>query len=119
MRSARLTGPVAALALALPGAPPMKLPGDAHGAAARPDRATWIVGARPGARVAGARRLTAGVWLVPRARARPIARTLRRRRQLVFAEPNRLSHGLQTQPSDPLSSQTPWRDQVVAAGLTP
>jgi Subtilase family len=117
-----LTGPAAALALALPGAPPMQLPGDAHSASVRADRATWIVGARPSARLPrafGARRLTDGVWVVARSRARPLARALRARGQLVFAEPNRISRELQAPPPDPMSSQTPWRDQVVEQGLAP
>src|SRR4051794_7774467 len=125
MRSARLTGSAAALALAFPGAPPMKLPGDAGTASARADRATWIVGARPTPRAARlasavhARRLTRGVWLVARRDARPLAGALRRRGALVFAEPNRISRELQAPAPDPLSPQTPWRDQVVEQGLAP
>jgi len=117
-----LTGPAAALALALPGAPPVHLPGDAQVSSVRADRATWIVGARPSAslpRAFGARRLTDGVWLVARSRARPLARALRRRGELVFAEPNRLARELQAPPPDPMSSQTPWRDQVVEQSLAP
>jgi hypothetical protein len=125
MRSARLTGPAAALAIALPGAPPMQLPGDAHSAAVRADRATWIVGARPSraaarlVRAAGARRLTGGVYVVARRRARPLAGALRARGLLAFAEPNRLARAMQAPPGDPLSPQTPWRDQVVEQGLAP
>ncbi|HEY3018902.1 MAG TPA: S8 family serine peptidase, partial [Solirubrobacteraceae bacterium] len=125
MTRRRLTGPAAAMALALPGAPPMLLPGDASTAAVRADRATWIVGARRSAgssrvaRRAGARHLTAGVWLVSRARARPLAAALRRRGALLFAEPNRLSSRAQAPPPDPLSSQTPWRDALVDPSLAP
>jgi len=121
----RLTGPAVALALALPGAPPVHLPGDAGTASVRADRATWIVGARPSpaaarvARRARARRLTAGVWLVARRRARPLAAALRARGDLLFAEPNRLSRELQGPPDDPLSPQARWRDAIVDPSLPP
>ena len=125
MTRRRLTAPAAALAVALPGAPPMHLPGDAHVASVRADRSTWIVGARPSAPAATlarrvhARRLTGGAWLVARSRARPLASALRRRGLLVFAEPNRLARRLQGPPDDPLSPQARWRDAVVRPGLAP
>jgi len=125
LRRRRLTGSAAALAVALPGAPPLHLPGDARVASVRADRSTWIVGARPSAaatRIAvriHARRLTGGAWLVARPRARPLAVALRRRGLLVFAEPNRLARRLQAPADDPLSPQARWRDAVVPPGLAP
>src|SRR4051812_5053208 len=129
MRSARLTGPAAALALALPGAPPLRLPAPHARAAAR---TTWIVGGRPSrettrlGRAAGGRPLTAGAFAVAATRARPLARALRRRGLLVFAEPDRRAHELQAPPPqpqppppDPMSPQATWRDQVVDGQLAP
>ena len=70
-------------AAATPPRPPMLLPGDAGAASVRADRATWIVGARPG-RAAdavagrhGARRAGTGAYVVARGRARELAAALR------------------------------------------
>src|SRR4051812_4929913 len=129
MRSARLTGPAAALALALPGAPPLRLPAPHARAAAR---TTWIVGGRPSrettrlGRAAGGRPLTSGAFAVATTRARPLARALRRNGLLVFAEPDRRADELQAPPPqqqppppDPMSPQATWRDQVVDGQLAP
>ena len=99
--------------------PPRALPGDASVAQAR----NWIVGARPSAaaraiaRRHGALRVIGdGTFVVPRGRARELAQALGRR--LVWSEPDRLRRTRQSPPtSDPYP--TPWRDQVVSAGLEP
>src|ERR671914_260660 len=83
--------------------PPLVLPGDARAASVWAERATWIVGARPGpaahavARRNGARRAGpagTGGYVVPRARARALAAALRERGLLVYAQPNTLAEPL-------------------------
>jgi hypothetical protein len=110
---------------AAPPRPPMLLPGDGAAAGARADRATWIVGARPGgaadavAARHGARRVGIGAYVVARGRARELARALRRRGLLFYAEPNRIARAAQTPPPDPLDAQTNWRQDIVDPGLVP
>jgi subtilase family protein len=109
--------------------PPMSLPGDASAAALRADRATWIVGARPGrAARALARRHRAkrigpagtGGYVLARAAARPFARALRRRGLLVYAQPNTLARPLQAVPNDPLTlPPDDWRARVADPALVP
>src|SRR5690242_21864163 len=88
-----LCAPAAATA-AVP-ALPLSLPGDASAAGAGTDRATWIVGARPGAaseRLARAHRArslgTPGAYVLPRARARAFADAPAARHRLVHAQPD-------------------------------
>src|SRR5215208_939550 len=118
--------PAPALAAA-PAVPPLHLPGDATASAARVDRSTWIVGARPGA--AGARVARAfgaahigpegtGGYLVARSRARAFVAALRARGILAFAEPNALRRR-SAMPADPLDVANRWRDRVVDPRLTP
>jgi len=120
-----MTAAVVAAVLAV--GPPMQLPGDAAAAGVRADARTWIVGARPGERSAriaaryGARHAGpagTGGWLVERRRARALARALRARRLLVYAEPNALRRTQQaTLAHDPLTGS--WHDAVVRPGTTP
>jgi len=112
-------------AAAAPPRPPMLLPGDAGAASVRADRATWIVGARPG-RAAdavagrhGARRAGTGAYVVARGRARELASALRARRLLLYAEPNRLATVAQNPPPDPLDARAAWRAAIVDAALVP
>jgi hypothetical protein len=115
---------------ALPGiALPRQLPGDAAAAAARADRATWMVGARPGPATAataarfGARRVgppASGDYVVGRDRARALATALRRRSLLAYAHPNGLAVMRQGVPDDPLSGPpNAWRAVVAKPALTP
>jgi hypothetical protein len=107
--------------------PPMTvtLPGDAAAASVRADRSTWIVGARPGRaadRVAaahGARRVGTGAYVLARARARALARALRGRGLLLYAEPNRLARRMQSPAPDPLDSRAAWRAAIVDPRLVP
>lgn len=108
--------------------PPMLLPGDAVASSVQADRATWIVGGRPGARTdaiarrAGARPLALGAFEIERSRARTFARALERSGLLVYAEPNRLSAPRQAPRAiadDPLSPGARWRDFVVDPALLP
>jgi hypothetical protein len=113
-------------ALAAPLAPPrptVTLPGDAAAASVRADRATWIVGARPGraadavARGNGGSRIGAGAYVVARDRARALARALRARGLLVYAEPDRLERTAEVQTRDPLDARAAWRDAIVPRSL--
>jgi Subtilase family len=115
-------------AAAAPPRPPLLLPGDASASSVPADRATWLVGARPGARADamaarhGARRLVPGVYVVARGRARELAGALRARRLLTFAEPNRRARRMQAPPAtapDPLSAGAGWRNLVVDQALAP
>ena len=109
---------------------PMALPGDAAAATAAPqDRATWIVGARPGpaaraiARRYGARRVGppgTGGYVLARARARDLAAALRAQGLLVYAQPNTLAERLQAVPADPLTAPpNDWRARVADPALAP
>ena len=103
----------------------MTLPGDAAAASVRADRSTWIVGARPGraadavAARHGARRAGAGAYVVARGRARSLARALRARGLLLYAEPNRLSRRMQVPAPDPLDARAAWRAAIVDPRLVP
>lgn len=130
-------GALAAIALAAPAGaesapssavrPPLMLPGDAAAASIRADQATWLIGARPGAKAAariarrhGARPLgtaAPGGYVVARDRARGLASALRARHLLVSAEPNGLARSKQAIPPDPLSPRAAWRDHIVDPGL--
>jgi Subtilase family len=126
-----LAAVVAAVAVAPAGAsaapprPTVTLPGDAAAASVRADRSTWIVGARPGratARLAaahGARRVGTGAYVVARARARTLARALRGRGLLLYAEPNRLARRMQGPAPDPLDARAAWRAAIVDPALIP
>src|SRR5690349_7907759 len=81
--------------------------------AVQADPSTWLVGARPSAtstalaRAAGATRVVADGWEVPRAKATGLAAELRARHLLTYAEPNRYSRLHQSQraiPQDPLDA---------------
>lgn len=112
-------------ALAAPPRLTVTLPGDAAAASVRADPARWIVGARPGraadavAAARGARRLGAGAYAVARTRARGLARALRVRDLLLYAEPDRLSQRMQTPPPDPLDARASWRAAIVDPRLIP
>jgi hypothetical protein len=115
-------------AAAAPPHPPLTLPGDAAASSVPADRTTWLVGARPGGRADavaarhGARRVAPGVYVVARGRARELARALRARRLLTFAEPNRRARRMQAPPAtapDPLSAGAGWRNVVVDQALAP
>ena len=101
------------------------LPGDAAAASVRADRATWIVGARPGraadalAAAQGARRVGSGAYVVARGRARALARALREHGLLLYAEPNRLARRLQGPAPDPLDGRAAWRAAIVDPRLVP
>jgi hypothetical protein len=124
---------LAAAALAAPPAraasttlqPPMVLPGDAAAASVRADRATWLVGARPGraadavAARHGGRRIGTGAYVVARGRARELAAALRARRLLFYAEPNRVAKRAQTPAPDPLDARAAWRAAIVDPSLVP
>ena len=103
----------------------MLLPGDAGAASVRADRATWIVGARPGraadavAARHGARRAGTGAYVVARGRARELAAALRARALLLYAEPNRLAKVAQTPAPDPLDARAAWRGAIVDPCLVP
>jgi Subtilase family len=107
----------------------MSLPGDAAATSIPADHSTWIVGARPGAEgraIAsrhGARAIGprgTGGYVVERRRARPFAAALRKRGQLVYAQPNTLAKSLQAVPDDPLSVPPhDWRARVADRALTP
>jgi hypothetical protein len=105
--------------------PPMTLPGDAAAASVHADRSTWIVGARPGraadavAGAHGARRVGTGAYVVARGRARTLARALRARGMLLYAEPDRLSRLAQTPAPDPLDASAAWRAAIVDTRLVP
>ena len=126
-----LAANVAAVAIAPAGAsaapprPTVTLPGDASAASVPADRSTWIVGARPGraadavASAHGARRVGAGAYVIARARARALARALRGRGLLFYAEPNRLSRRLQGPAPDPLDGRAAWRAAIVDPRLVP
>jgi hypothetical protein len=130
-----LAGGAAAALLAAPTAaadaiePPMTLPGDAAAAAAPAARATWIVGARPGApardvaRRFGARAIGpagTGGYVVARHRARAFAAALERRGLLVYAQPDTLAEPHLAVPPDPLSAPPDnWRDWVADPALEP
>jgi Subtilase family len=121
--AAALAAPAGAAA-----APPrltVTLPGDAAAASVRADPATWIVGARPGraadavAAARGARRVGAGAYVVAPRRARTLARALRARGLLLYAEPDRLSKPLQGPAPDPLDARAAWRAAIVDPRLIP
>jgi subtilase family protein len=113
--------------------PPMVLPGDAAAASVRAERATWIVGARPGAAAAALARRHGGRhvgpdgtggYVVSRPRARALASTLRERGLLVYAQPNTLAEPLSAAPdgwqADPLSAPPDdWRAGVADPALVP
>jgi Subtilase family len=124
--AALLTAPAAASA-ATPPQPPMILPGDATASSLPAAEATWIVGARPGAKAQaiaqrfGARQVGpdgTGGYVVGRGNARAFAAALGS--LLVYAQPDTLAHPLASVPNDPLSA-TPynWRQMVADAALTP
>jgi hypothetical protein len=125
--AALLAAPAAAVAA--PPELPMALPGDAAAASVPAARATWIVGARPGAasrvlaRRFGARRAGpagTGGYVVARGRARALAAALRRSGLLVYAQPNTLAHLRQGVPNDPLSvAPDDWRAKVADPALVP
>jgi Subtilase family len=104
-------------------APPMVLPGDHVGVAAA--KSTWIVGAHPSAAADavaarhGARRIGTGAYTVAKGRARELAAALRARGLLLYAEPDRISHRLQTPAPDPLDAQAAWRGAIVDPSLVP
>ena len=105
--------------------PTVTLPGDSAAASVRADRSTWLVGARPG-RTAGAiaaghggNRAGAGAYVVARGRARALARALRARGVLLFAEPNRLARRLQAPAPDPLDTRAAWRAAIIDPRLVP
>jgi len=109
-------------------APPrltVTLPGDAAAASVPADRSTWIVGAQPGqaadrlAAAHGARRVGIGAYVVARARARELARVLRGRGLLLYAEPNRLARRMQGPAPDPLDGRAAWRAAIVDPRLVP
>jgi hypothetical protein len=123
-----LCAPAAATA-AVP-ALPLSLPGDASAAGVDADRATWIVGARPGAaserlaRRHAARSLgTPGAYVIPRARARAFADALAARHRLVYAQadvlraPRQTARAFGNDPLDDLGGYR-WRDHVVSP-MTP
>jgi hypothetical protein len=122
---------VAAMAAAPAGAhaapprPTVTLPGDAAAASVRADGSTWIVGARPGraadalAAAHGARRAGSGAYVVARGRARSLARALRARGLLLYAEPDRLARRMQGPAPDPLDAKAAWRAAIVAPSLVP
>jgi hypothetical protein len=137
-RSVRLAVAVAALMLCAPSAAsagvprlPLTLPGDASAAGVRADRASWVVGARPGAVGAArlARRFSAhgigvpGTYVVARGRARAFARALAARGELAYAQPDVLRAPAQARAfgNDPLDDVAGyrWRDHVVSPGLVP
>jgi peptidoglycan hydrolase-like protein with peptidoglycan-binding domain len=101
----------------VPAPPPLRLP--APGAAAQAWGA-WIVGGKPGpateaaAARFGARRLLdgAGIYSVPRARARALAAALRADGRLTFAEPD--ARGARTRAA---AAPNPWRAFPASAGL--
>jgi Subtilase family len=110
---------------------PMSLPGDASAAGVEADRATWIVGARPGAtsqRLAHAHRARSlgapGAYVVPRTRARAFAGALAARHRLVYAQPDVLrasrqtAHAFGNDPLDDLGGYR-WRDHVVSPNTKP
>ncbi|MEO8686976.1 MAG: S8 family serine peptidase [Solirubrobacteraceae bacterium] len=105
--------------------PGVTLPGDAAAASVRADRSTWIVGARPVraadglAAAHGARRVGTGAYVVARARARTLARALRGRGMLLYAEPDRLARRMQAPPPDPLDARAAWRAAIVDPRLVP
>ena len=102
---------------------PHLLPGDAAAAAVRADRATWLVGVRPGARGAaiarryGARRVGPGMYVVARGRARGLVAAARASGTYTYSEPDRLSRRLGL--TDPLMPAGNWRDVVVAGAPDP
>jgi Subtilase family len=112
-------------ASAAPPRPTITLPGDAAAASVRADRSTWIVGAQPGraadalAAAHGARRVGTGAYVVARARARTLARALRGRGLLLYAEPNRLARRMQGPAPDPLDARAAWRAAIVDPALIP
>ena len=91
----------------------------------RADGSTWIVGARPGraadaiAAAHGARRAGTGAYVVARGRARALARALRARGMLLYAEPNRLARRMQGPAPDPLDAIAGWRGVIVDPSLVP
>ncbi len=112
-------------AAAAPPRPAVTLPGDLAAASVRANRATWIVGVRPGAAADalaaahGARRIGTGAYVVARDRARTLARALRARGMLLYAEPDRLARRMQGPTPDPLDAQAAWRDAIVEPRLVP
>lgn len=123
MRRTLLAAVAAAAASAAPAAaftpaPPMLLPGAASAASAEADPDTWLIGVRPGTRVAGGRQVLPGSFEVPRARARAIARALGDR--LTYAQPNVYRTFRQRAVADdPLSPASRWRDAVIDPTLAP
>ena len=133
----RLIAPLAATALLALAAPahagfrslpePMAFPGDASAAAVAADRATWLVGARPGAgaqaaaRGFAARRIgRSGDYVVARGHARAFAAALRSRGLLLYAQPNALRRTAQAVPDDPRSGPPDaWRAAVADPALAP
>jgi Subtilase family len=103
-------------------APPMVFPGHASAAISGRD---WIVGAPPGraadaiAAHHGARRIGTGSYAVATGRARELAAALKAEGVLLYAEPNRVEHRMQTPPPDPLDAKAAWRSAIVAPSLVP
>src|SRR4051812_845774 len=101
---------------------PMELPAAGpHAAGSEPS--TWLIGTRPGGKVSkvasqfGARQLRLeGTYLLPRERANGFAAALRRRGELVYAEPDvELVHN-----SAPDAAPAAWaRGAVVAPTVAP
>jgi len=134
-----ILAPLAAAALLAAAAPahagfrtiaePLQLPGDAAAAGVRADRATWLVGACPGAgaqaaaRGFAARRIgpaSSGDYVVARRHARSFAGALRSRGLLVYAQGNGLAVITQAVRDDPLSAPpNAWRSAVADPDLTP
>ena len=102
---------------ALPPSVPFHLP--PNGASAATARDTWLLGAEPGTRLAGGKRV-GDAYEVPASQARELAQRLGDR--LTFAEPNanRRFHAVA---EDPLTPQSRWRQAVIpsspAAGHAP
>lgn len=108
--------------------PRVALPGSARAAGVSADRATWLVGLRPGIRAEQLARAHRGIpasrplgsWIVPRSQARRLVGELRRIGSLRYAEPNVLRRPRAVQ-LDPLMG-TPagyWRSMVVPPSLAP
>lgn len=109
--AALVTAPAAVAAT-----PPVVLPADAGAAST----STWLIGAKPGTRVPGARRIAPGTYVVARSRAAALAGKLRSRGELVFAEPDRKARRAQAgRLEDPLSAASRWREAVVSPDTQP
>ena len=107
----------------VPAPPTVSLPAQAGAVVARADPAGWIVGVRAGggalARAHGASRIAGRTWLAPRSRTRALARALRARDLLDYAEPDRLARLAQAPAPDPLSPLARWRDAIVGDAVPP